>query len=199
MREDKEEAAGARLFRRLLFTHVPRPTVPFHSTTIVRQAPAIGRFRRRHAWVASSLTARPQLRLPAPWKLTRASNGGMARPRAVTVTCHCALPRPCQGAGRAIVQRTPRQAHPVIGSDAGPDRATPPPSCDQPIDRSMDQGPRRTDSAARCQCVTWRGTGRPAGLARASSVPRASLTRTSVSQRRARPRCRSLWLGHRGL
>ena len=73
---------------------------PSHgSTTIVRQAPAIGHLRSRHAWGASSLTARPQLRLPAPWKLTRANgHGGMARRRAVTVTCHCALPRPCQGA-----------------------------------------------------------------------------------------------------
>lgn len=124
----------------------------------------------------------------------------MARRRAVTVTCHCALPRPCQGG--AIVQRTPRQAHPVVGSDAGPDRARPPhPTPRLGIDRSMDGSGTATNRLRRALPVRDMAWHRPAGLARASPVPRPSLTRTSVSQRRRRPRVPAplVRAGHRGL
>lgn len=66
--------------------------MPPHGSAIVRRRPDTSEAATR--WGASLPTARPQLRLPAPWKLTRANgHGSMARRgRRDRDMSHCARP-----------------------------------------------------------------------------------------------------------
>jgi hypothetical protein len=88
----------------------PRPSARSQQ---IRKPPYI-----RYAEVPRPLTARPQLHLPAPWKLTRGSKRARVRDRDVSL---CA-PRVRVRQKPRVVQRTRRQAHPVTGSDAGSPR-----------------------------------------------------------------------------
>ena len=109
MIEDKEAAGRLTSFSSTL--------VHSRTSTIVRPAGPSDRAFQKPPCVECQFTHCSPTVTPAGPVETDTSK--RAPRHGTTVTCHCALPGPCQGGGAAIVQRTP---HPVVGSDAVPDR-----------------------------------------------------------------------------